>query len=78
MSEFVPEFPADFSVPIVIVQHMPPVFTKLLAERLGAKANIKVEEGAPGQAVKAGHAFIAPGNYHMIVQREERDGAHSD
>jgi two-component system chemotaxis response regulator CheB len=72
LSELVPEFPADFSVPIVIVQHMPPVFTKLLAERLEARANIKVEEGAPGQAVKAGHAFIAPGNFHMIVQREER------
>jgi two-component system chemotaxis response regulator CheB len=72
LSELVPEFPADFSVPILIVQHMPPVFTKLLAERLEASAHIKVEEGAPGQAVKAGHAFIAPGNYHMIVQREER------
>ena len=71
LSELVPEFPADFSVPIVIVQHMPPVFTKLLAERLAVKAQIKVEEGAPGQTVQAGHAFLAPGNYHMIVQREE-------
>ena len=71
LCELVPEFPADFSVPILIVQHMPPVFTKLLAERLEARANIKVEEGAPGQTVKAGHAFVAPGNYHMIVQREE-------
>jgi two-component system chemotaxis response regulator CheB len=72
LSELVPEFPADFSVPIVIVQHMPPIFTKLLAERLAARAWIQVEEGAPGQAVKAGHAFLAPGNYHMIVQREEQ------
>jgi two-component system chemotaxis response regulator CheB len=72
LNELVPEFPADFAVPVVIVQHMPPVFTKLLAERLEAKAHIKVEEGAPGQVVQAGHAFIAPGNYHMIVQREER------
>jgi two-component system chemotaxis response regulator CheB len=71
LAELVPEFPADFSVPIVIVQHMPPVFTRLLAERLEARAHIKVEEGAPSQAVKAGYAFIAPGNYHMIVQREE-------
>jgi two-component system chemotaxis response regulator CheB len=70
LSELVPEFPADLSIPIVIVQHMPPVFTRLLAERLDAKAQIEVEEGAPGQVVKAGHAFIAPGNYHMIVQRE--------
>jgi two-component system chemotaxis response regulator CheB len=71
LGELVPELPADFSVPVVIVQHMPPVFTKLLAERLEAKSHIKVDEGAPGQEVKAGHAFIAPGNYHMTVQREE-------
>jgi two-component system chemotaxis response regulator CheB len=71
LSELVPEFPPDFSAPIVIVQHMPPVFTRLLAERLEARANIRVEEGATGQAVGAGHAFIAPGNYHMTVQREE-------
>ena len=72
LGELVPAFPADFSVPIVIVQHMPPVFTKLLAERLSAKAQIKVEEGEPGQVVEAGHALIAPGSYHMVVQREER------
>ena len=71
LSELVPEFSSDFPVPIVIVQHMPPVFTKLLAERLGARANIGVEEGAAGQAVKAGHAFIAPGNYHMVVHRHD-------
>jgi two-component system chemotaxis response regulator CheB len=71
LAELLPTFPEDFPVPVVIVQHMPPVFTKLLAERLGARAHIKVEEGALGQAVKPGHAFIAPGNYHMIVQREE-------
>ena len=71
LSELVPEFPADFSVPIVIVQHMPPLFTKFLADRLDAKSQIRVEEGAPGQVVAPGHAFIAPGNYHMVVQREE-------
>jgi two-component system chemotaxis response regulator CheB len=72
LGELVPAFPADFSVPVVIVQHMPPVFTKLLAERLGAKSQIIVEEGAPGQVIQDGHAFIAPGNYHMVVRREER------
>lgn len=72
LSELFPTFPSDFSVPIVVVQHMPPVFTKLLADRLEAKSNIQVEEGSPGQAVEAGHAFIAPGDYHMIVQKEVR------
>jgi len=72
LNELVPTFPADLSVPVVIVQHMPPVFTKLLADRLRAKAQIQVEEGAPGQALEAGHAYIAPGNFHMIVQKEDR------
>jgi two-component system chemotaxis response regulator CheB len=67
-----PVIPADFPVPVVIVQHMPPLFTKLLAERLGAKAQIKIAEGAPGQAVQAGQAFIAPGNYHMTVEKRDR------
>jgi len=70
LAELVPKFPPDFAVPVVIVQHMPPVFTRLLADRLAAKAQIKVQEGAPGQALKAGHAFIAPGNYHMVLARE--------
>jgi len=72
LNELFPTFPADFSVPIVVVQHMPPVFTKLLADRLKAKSQIQVEEGAPGRAVEPGRAFIAPGNYHMIVQKEDR------
>jgi two-component system chemotaxis response regulator CheB len=72
LAEVLPEFPADFPVPVVIVQHMPPLFTKLLAERLGAKAQIKIEEGAPGQALRAGQAFIAPGNYHMTVEQKDR------
>jgi two-component system chemotaxis response regulator CheB len=71
LADLLPALPGDFPVPVVIVQHMPPIFTRLLAERLEAKSQITVEEGAPGQPVQAGHAFLAPGNYHMIVQREE-------
>jgi two-component system chemotaxis response regulator CheB len=62
--------PADFSVPIVIVQHMPPMFTRLLAERLSAQGRIKVEEGSSGKGLLAGHAWIAPGDHHMIVIRD--------
>jgi len=72
LNELVPTFPADFSVPLLIVQHMPPVFTKLLADRLHSKSQIQVEEGAPDQAVEAGRAFIAPGNFHMIVQKVDQ------
>jgi len=62
--------PADLPVPIVIVQHMPPMFTRLLAERLSAQAAIPVREGASGSLLQPGQAWIAPGDYHMITVRD--------
>jgi two-component system, chemotaxis family, protein-glutamate methylesterase/glutaminase len=69
LAEILPAFPADFPVPILIVQHMPPMFTKLLAERLASKCQISVREAIPGAVLEAGQAWIAPGDYHMIVER---------
>ena len=63
-------FPADFPVPILIVQHMPPVFTKLLAERLAHQCKIRVTEGNSHQTIRQGGAWIAPGDFHMTVERE--------
>ncbi|MBU7584238.1 MAG: chemotaxis response regulator protein-glutamate methylesterase [Nostoc sp. TH1S01] len=65
------DVPADFSVPILIVQHMPPMFTKLLAERLSSKCQIPVREAIDGVELAAGHVWLAPGDFHLIVQREE-------
>jgi two-component system chemotaxis response regulator CheB len=62
--------PADLPVPIVIVQHMPPMFTRLLAERLTTESALPVQEGATGTALQPGHAWVAPGDYHMVVARE--------
>jgi two-component system chemotaxis response regulator CheB len=62
--------PADLPVPVVIVQHMPPMFTRLLAERLSAQSALRVEEGRSGGALLAGHAWIAPGDHHMVVARD--------
>jgi two-component system, chemotaxis family, protein-glutamate methylesterase/glutaminase len=70
LCEILPEIPKDFPVPIVIVQHMPPMFTKLLADRLDKQCQIRVHEGVAGDPIQAGNAYIAPGNYHMIVKRE--------
>ena len=64
------EIPADFPVPIVIVQHMPPMFTRMLADRLTAKSAIRVQEAAPGSVLLPGTAWIAPGDFHMVVVRE--------
>ena len=73
LAEVIPALPADFPVPIVIVQHMPTLFTKLLAERLDAKSQLTVVEGGPGVRVRSGTVYIAPGDYHMTVKRLGRD-----
>jgi len=70
LAQIFQRLPHDFPVPIVIVQHMPPLFTKLLADRLTAESPIKVEEGTAGSVLTAGKAYIAPGNYHMVVRNE--------
>lgn len=64
------KIPADFPVPIVIVQHMPPIFTKILSESLDGKCSIRVIEAQDGSVLLPGQALIAPGNYHMTVANE--------
>jgi two-component system chemotaxis response regulator CheB len=70
LGQLVPQFPADFSLPVLIVQHMPPLFTRLLAERLQAASALKVEEASEGALVETGKVLIAPGDYHMRVARK--------
>jgi two-component system chemotaxis response regulator CheB len=69
LTEVLPRIPPDFPVPIVVVQHMPPIFTRLLAERLASRSAIPVDEGSAGAILTPGHAWIAPGNFHMTVIR---------
>ncbi len=73
LSELIPQFPADLAVPIVIVQHMPPLFTRLLAERLNTLARLEVREGKEGQKLQRGQVWIAPGDHHMTVVRKGND-----
>lgn len=70
LSNVIPLLPADLPVPIVIVQHMPPIFTKSLAERLSKNSNITVYEGIAGHALRGGSAWIAPGGFHMVLKRQ--------
>lgn len=62
--------PRDLPVPIVVVQHMPPTFTRLLAERLSARGNVPVREAQAGDVLAPGRAWLAPGDYHMQVVRQ--------
>jgi len=61
--------PEDFPLPIVVVQHMPPVFTRAFAERLNAVCRLRVKEAEEGDALLPGRALIAPGDYHLTVLR---------
>jgi two-component system chemotaxis response regulator CheB len=72
LAEVLGGLPADFPVPILIVQHMPPLFTRLLAERLSAQFPIRFQEGASGNVLQPGQAWIAPGDHHMIVVRDNQ------
>jgi two-component system, chemotaxis family, protein-glutamate methylesterase/glutaminase len=70
LATIVPKFPEGFRLPILIVQHMPPLFTRLLAERLQKQTPLKVVEAQEGEVVKPGAIYVAPGDYHMRVRRQ--------
>jgi two-component system chemotaxis response regulator CheB len=65
LGKILPEFPADFPLPVLVVQHMPPLFTRLLAERLDSSCHLRVEEASQGRVVEPGRILIAPGDFHM-------------
>jgi len=67
LASLLPKLPADLPVPILIVQHMPPVFTRLLAERLDGSSAIKVREAEHGMTLDPGVAYVAPGDQHLCV-----------
>lgn len=67
LQEVLPYIPEDISAAILIVQHMPPGFTKSLADRLNTLSGICVKEGEDGETIRPGYAYIAPGDFHMEV-----------
>jgi two-component system, chemotaxis family, protein-glutamate methylesterase/glutaminase len=69
LATVLPALPGDLSVPVVIVQHMPPVFTRLLASRLDGQCRLEVAEAKHGDPVVPGRVLIAPGGFHLVVRR---------
>lgn len=73
LGKLISKLPKPFPVPILITQHMPPVFTGLLAERLSQQTGHQVREAKQGDVVTAGEILIAPGDFHMTVYREKHN-----
>ena len=73
LADLTRELPANLGVPIVITQHMPPTYTKLLAERLDKSCPLTVVEGEHGARLEPGTIWIAPGGRHMSVVRKGAD-----
>lgn len=69
LQKFVPLLSKKINIPIFIVQHMPPKFTKSLAERLNSLSELEVKEAEDGETVKNGCVYIAPGGFHMGVRK---------
>ena len=68
LAEVIPALPGDLRVPVLLVQHMPAMFTRLLAERLDSHAPLNVREAGGREPVRAGDVLIAPGGRHLEVR----------
>ncbi len=70
LAEIFSRLPASLAAPVVIVQHMPPLFTRMLADRLAANSPLRVREASHGDVLTPGGVWIAPGDLHMRVERQ--------
>ena len=69
LAEVLSHLPADFPAPIMLVQHMPQMFTRFLAERLNGQTPLSVVEAVDGQPVEPGVVYVAPGDFHLTIRR---------
>ncbi|WP_093060281.1 chemotaxis response regulator protein-glutamate methylesterase [Psychrobacillus sp. OK028] len=69
LQEVITKLPGDMQAPVLIVQHMPAGFTKSLAQRLNQLSELEVKEAEDGDLLQNGHAYIAPGGFHMRIQK---------
>jgi two-component system chemotaxis response regulator CheB len=67
LATLLPALPANLGVPILIVQHMPPLFTQSLAENLASKCALKVREAVHDEVAEANTVYIAPGGHQMRI-----------
>ena len=70
LAKFIPFLPADLGVPLLLVQHMPPMFTKSLANHLTSKSKLPVLEAEDQMPLIKNRVLIAPGGKHMVIKKE--------
>ena len=68
LSQVFEALPRDFPLPILVAQHMPPHFTRLLADRINGRSALTVTEAQGGEEIVPGTAYIAPGDNHLVVE----------
>lgn len=74
LSEVIPLLPRELPVPVLLVQHMPPLFTASLAEHLNNRSPLSIREARDGEPIVPGSVLIAPGGKHMVVRRRMEEG----
>jgi two-component system chemotaxis response regulator CheB len=70
LSDVLSRLPKGLPVPVVVVQHMPPIFTRCLADRLSQRCELQVVESEGGEQLRPGTVYIAPGNRHLELVRD--------
>jgi two-component system chemotaxis response regulator CheB len=76
LAQVLPKLPANLAVPVLVVQHMPPVFTRQFAQRLDRLSPLRVVEAADGSPLVPGTVHLAPGDHHLVVRKTNR-GLHT-
>jgi len=72
LATVLPQLPVSYPIPVLVVQHMPPMFTRLLAERLDGISPLSVVEAEDGMEIAAGRVVVARGDHHLRVRRSPR------